>query len=61
LKNALLPVVVCGAFGWDVSAVAGLLGSEEHPDINPNPNPNPAARIATNSFFICDFPIGLLV
>jgi hypothetical protein len=59
LKNALLPVVVCGAFGWDVSAVVGLFGSEEHPDIDPNPNP--AAKIARNSFFICDFPIGPFV
>jgi hypothetical protein len=59
LKKALLPVVACGAFGWDGSAAVGLLGSEEQPDITPNPNP--AAKIATNSFFICDFPIGLLV
>jgi hypothetical protein len=48
-------VIASGAFGWGFSAVAGLLGSEEHPAINP------AARIATNSFFINDFPIRLSV
>jgi hypothetical protein len=59
LKNALLPVIASGAFGWDVSDAAGLIGSEEHPAVQVSISVNPAARIATNRFFIEDFLVRL--
>jgi hypothetical protein len=59
LKNALLPVIASGAFGWGVSDAAGLAGSEEHAADHVSSSISPAARIATNSFFIEDFLVRL--